>query len=192
MSHVSPCSSSLREGLELFDLEIVEAPEVRDCPACGAPTHRADYPRRLSGASGDGKVVMVMRRSRCCSQQGCRKRRQVPSALFLGRCLFPLLQILIVMARRTTGPPHQSTVSHLARALGAHRDTIRRWATKLHERLRTSPWWRCRMCRLPLGETSLALRCIAAFGGFDGVNNETTVMAGIRQLVWPDAQTAIT
>ena len=99
--------TKLLRSVPLFDFLVRVDRGIADeawkgpCPHCtGGILHRADYPRKPRGhpAGLERRWDWELRRSFCCSREGCRRRTTTPSVRFLGRRVYLGVVVALVSA----------------------------------------------------------------------------------------------
>lgn len=109
-----------------IDAELAAQTHASGCP-CGAPLHRANYPRKPRGCPKGIRHAFESRWSFCCSR--CRKRLTSTSVRFLGRRVYLGLLVMLVPIRRA----HMSAAAaQIVQLLAVPERTIARWRS----------WWR--------------------------------------------------
>ena len=106
--------------LEKVDDDLAEAERQKGCRRCSGKLHRGDYRRKPRGGP-----KWEWRRSFCCSQEGCRRRRTPPSVRFMGRRVYAGLVVVLVSAMMHGLKPDR--VCRLREALNIDRRTLERW-----------------------------------------------------------------
>jgi hypothetical protein len=132
---------SFYELLQRCDADLAEEEARRSCRHCGGVLHRGNYGRKPRVAPG---VVLPegywARHSLCCGTEGCRKRATPPSVRFLGRRVFLGAVVVLCSAMLQGITPWR--LSRLAEALGASKQTLRRWRQWWLEVFPATPLWR--------------------------------------------------
>jgi hypothetical protein len=131
MCHALLRDASFWRFLQLIDHDLAEQESAGGCPACGAPLHRADYPRKPRGVpralfGPDG----VRRLSFCCARDGCRRRMTPSSVRFLGRRVFA--GAVVVLACALAQGLSERHRQRLCERIGVGLRTLERWRR----------WWR--------------------------------------------------
>jgi hypothetical protein len=145
-----------------LDRDLAEGTREGGCPSCGAPLHRADYPRKPRGAEGLPEEYS-RRFSFSCSADGCRRRATSPSVRFLGQKVYLKVLVLLVTAMRQGPTPR--TFRELERLFSISRRTVRRWQSWWQNHFPRLLFWRKERARFapPLDETALPSALLAAF-----------------------------
>lgn len=118
-------AASLFHLLDERDQELAREVQARGCPFCGGVLDRADYTRKGRGAPEGVDESELVRRSFCCRREGCRRRVQPPSSLFLGRRVY-LAPVVVLVSAVAVGATHRK--ANAAGALyGAVPRTMVRW-----------------------------------------------------------------
>ncbi len=115
----------LYELLLRLDQDLARAAQAGGCRWCGGRLDRADYARKPRGVPPELGAEHAMRRSFCCSAEGCRRRTTPPSARFLGRRVYVGAAILGITALR---PGARRAEARALRVwLGVSTRTLARW-----------------------------------------------------------------
>ena len=137
MCHSGRVSARVLGTLVLLDNDLAYEMQAGGCALCGAPLHRASYPRKPRGLPDHDAEAMLRRRtSFCCSNRDCRRRATPPSLVFLDRRVYVgvVVTLLTMLA-------HGATPKRLARIseeYAVDRRTLDRWRR----------WWTTEMPRL--------------------------------------------
>ena len=119
-------TANLFHLLFLIDSELAVIKRSAHCPYCGGPLHQSNYMRQPRGGPVGLPEEYCLRRSLCCSRDGCRRRSMPESCLFMGRRVYWRCVVLIataLMQRRTASV----SIGQLSRLIGVSRRTILRW-----------------------------------------------------------------
>lgn len=162
MCHALVTDARLWPFLLDLDRDLAEGTREGGCPSCGAPLHRADYPRKPRGAEGLPEEYS-RRFSFSCSADGCRRRATSPSVRFLGQKVYLKVLVLLVTAMRQGPTPR--TFRELERLFSISRRTVRRWQSWWQNHFPRLLFWRKERARFapPLDETALPSALLAAF-----------------------------
>ena len=130
--------------LEKADADLAAEAEAEGCDYCGEEKlHHGDYPRKPRGGPEWDK-----RRSFCCAQEDCRRRKTPPSVRFLGRKVY--MGVVVVLVSAMVHGLKDRRVERLRDELGVSERTLGRW--------------RARARFMPrLDETRLPLTLVEAF-----------------------------
>lgn len=132
--------ASLFRLLFLIDTDLAEQQQKKRCPYCGGRLDKAYYERKPRGGPEHLDHRCMIRRSLCCSRQGCRHRLLPPSCLFMGRRVYWGGVVLVVMALRQARPKGASTIK-LMRMFGISRKTLFRWIAYFRDQFPVSAHW---------------------------------------------------
>jgi hypothetical protein len=127
------------------DLRLMEQARQHGCPHCQGSLHQASYGRAVRGVSGSEQPTMATRYSLCCSREGCRRRLQPRSCIFLGRRLYWLALILVSAAVKQTS---RRAALDLSELVGIDVRTLQRWCAYFREEWPRSGWWQTLRGRL--------------------------------------------
>jgi hypothetical protein len=138
--------SRLYSLLHDIDVELYEQTKEAGCPHCvdqkddAGRLDDAFYERKPRGGPDDLPDQLRLRRSLCCSREGCRRRTLPPSCLYLGRKVYWRLVILVVLVCRQR---RCESVSYrkLTALLGVSRSTVWRWMELYAARFAGSEEW---------------------------------------------------
>lgn len=160
--------ASLSGLLIRIDQDLAAREQEGRCRWCGGALHRADYPRRPRGRFSVG-TRHVRRISFCCAREGCRRRATPPSAVFLGRKVFPGAMVVLLAALRCDPTPKRA--AKIEEVWGVSVRTLRRWRKWWLESFVQSPFWRAVRSRFSgrIREEELPLFLVEAFHVSDGV-----------------------
>ncbi len=162
MCHEVLSDSRLWPFLFEIDRDLATKTHEGGCLFCGAPLHRANYPRKPRGAD-DLLQGYGLRFSFCCSADTCRRRATPPSVRFLGPKVYLKVLVIIVSAMRQGPTPHG--IGELHRLFGITRRTIARWQKWWREIFPRTLFWKEARARFmpPLPEGRLLLELARAF-----------------------------
>ena len=162
MCHALVTDARLWPFLLDLDRDLAEGTREGGCPSCGAPLHRADYPRKPRGAEGLPEEYS-RRFSFSCSANGCRRRATSPSVRFLGQKVYLKVLVLLVTAMRQGPTPR--TFRELERLFSISRRTLRRWQSWWQSHFPRLLFWRKERARFapPLDEMALPSALLAVF-----------------------------
>lgn len=160
--------ASLPGLLIRIDKDLAAREQEGRCRWCGGALHRADYPRRPRGLFSVG-TRHVRRISFCCAREGCRRRATPPSAVFLGRKVYPGAMVVLLAALRSGPTPKRA--AKIEEVWGVSVRTLRRWREWWLESFVRSPFWRAVRARFSgrIREEELPLFLVEAFHVSDGV-----------------------
>jgi len=145
--------------LETADEDLAEEAAAEGCDHCGEKKlHHGDYKRKPRGGPAWDK-----RRSFCCAEDDCRKRKTPPSVRFLGRKVY--VGVVVVLVGAMMHGLKRNRVERLRAALGISERTLQRWRAWWLENFVDSAFWKNARARfLPrLEETLLPLSLVVAF-----------------------------
>ena len=132
---------SLFHLLHRIDVDLADGVQSQGCAHCDGPLHDAHYPRKPRGCPVEIPRRYERRLSKCCGEEGCRRRSLPPSVLFMGRRVFWAPVILVVTTlrqQRSTG----SGAKKLKELLGVSKETLERWMRFYREVFPASESWR--------------------------------------------------
>ena len=160
--------ASLPGLLIRIDKDLAAREQEGRCRWCGGALHRADYPRRPRGLFSVG-TRHVRRISFCCAREGCRRRATPPSAVFLGRKVYPGAMVVLLAALRSGPTPKRA--AKIEEVWGVSVRTLHRWREWWLESFVRSPFWRAVRARFSgrIREEELPLFLVEAFHVSDGV-----------------------
>lgn len=165
-----------------IDEELCEKARLAGCQHCGAPLHRADYPRKPRGVETSFLPEAYDRRlSLCCSRQGCRKRTTPPSVRYLGRKVY--LGAIVALAAAMRQGPEPWVVARLDALLGVGRRTLNRWRSWWGDVFVATPMWRILRAQIipVVDETGLPLSLLERLCGV-GADPRSRLIALLRLL----------
>lgn len=162
MCHALITDTRLWPFLRDVDRDLAEGTRLGGCPMCGAPLHRADYPRKPRGAE-ELSEEYSRRFSFSCSADGCRRRATPPSVRFLGQKVYLKVIVLLVTAMRQGPTPR--TFRELERLFSISRRTLGRWQSWWEDHFPRLLFWKRERARFspPLDEAALPSALLAAF-----------------------------
>lgn len=169
-------TARMLHALEVLDVELAARTRGRDCAHCGGPLHTANYLRKPRGGPWPVPDAMALRRSLCCAREGCRRRTQVPSALFLGRRVY--LGVIVVLGAVLQHGVTARRVTQLARDLDIDRRTLTRWRQWWLETFVTSHAYACIQAAIvpPPDVTALPHSLVAHYSGADPPQRAAALM----------------
>ena len=147
--------------LEMADSDMAEEAAAEGCDHCGGKKlHRGDFDRKPRGGPRWDK-----RRSFCCAEGDCRKRKTPPSVRFLGRKVYA--GVVVVLVSAMMHGLKRERVERLCSALGISERTLVRWRAWWLENFADSAFWKTARARfMPrLDERLLPLSLVDAMGG---------------------------
>lgn len=161
--------------LEKADLDMAEEAAAKGCKHCGGKLHHGDYERKPRGGPQWDE-----RRSFCCANRGCRKRKTPPSVRFLGRKVYVGVVVVLVSAMLHGLKPKR--IERLREALGIDKRTVERWRSWWMEEFAGSRFWKsARAFFMPrLDETVLPLSLVEVFQA-----NRRAGMARLLEFISP-------
>ena len=145
MYHELLSDTSFWTFLFTIDQDLAETSRAEQCPSCGSPLHRANYPRKPRGLCGLPDEYRF-RLSFCCSKDGCRKRVTPPSVRFLGRKVYLGAVVILVSAMRQGPTPRR--VHELTKLFHADHRPIYRWRDFWNDRFPQTKFWQEARARL--------------------------------------------
>lgn len=131
---------SLFQLLHRLDLDLAASHKQKGCPHCGAPLHHSNYLRKPRGGHPQIPEEICVRQSLCCGREGCRRRSQPPSCLFMGRRVYWRCVVLVVAALRQRRPDGINACK-LSRMFSIPRKTLIRWFGYFRDEFPGSPQW---------------------------------------------------
>lgn len=137
MCHSGRVSARALGTLVLLDNDLAQEMHAGGCALCGAPLHRAPYPRKPRGLrEGEMEAKVCHRVSFCCSNRECRRRATPPSLVFLDRRVYVgvVVTLLTMLAHGVT----PKRLARIAQEYAVDRRTLDRWRR----------WWTTEMPRL--------------------------------------------
>jgi hypothetical protein len=148
------------EQLVGVDLKVANELRLRGCPrpGCKGRMHRADFPRKVRGLTGETRRF-ESRVGLCCGR--CRRRVLPPTVRFFGRSSYAFVAALVAVATTLV-----SGIASGARLVGAAWATAARWVGFLQCDLASRPEWQAVRGRLPavLEFERMPLSLVEAFG----------------------------
>lgn len=129
--------SQLYDFLDRIDANLAEKTRLEGCCRDGV-LHRADYPRKPRG--GPAGRSWDRRRSFCCNQEGCRRRRTPPSVRFLGRKVY--VGVVVVLVGAMMHGISRRRIMALRGELGVDERTLWRWRQWWRERFVQTAFWK--------------------------------------------------
>ncbi len=111
------------------------------CPYCGSALHTANYDRKPRGVNANIPDEFLRQQSLCCSNEECRKRVKPQSVRFMGRRVYWMSVILVVMALRQNRPDGYAA-KKLIQMCGCDKKTLYRWIEYFQETFPSSSQWK--------------------------------------------------
>lgn len=161
MCHALLSDPKFLELLLRIDHELAAQVRAKGC-VCSGALHRADYPRKPRGCTGEVRGDHSSRLSFCCAT--CRKRATPASVRFLGRRVY--LSLAVVLASARPGGPTPAA-ARLGTILGVSRHTVARWRQWWCEQFPRTPLWQAGRARFmpPLADAELPGGLLDRFTG---------------------------
>jgi hypothetical protein len=172
----------------LRDVDDDLAREAREegCAECGGVLHSARYWRKPRAPCDLGDAF-GQRRSFCCAEEGCRRRRTPASVRFLGRKVY--VAAVVVLATAMQHGAKARRVSELHALLGIGRRTLLRWRSWWQAIFAASPAWRAKRGLLgspAVSAASLPLSLLERFVG-DAEKKAIAALRFVAPLVVPES-----
>lgn len=165
MCHALLRDASFWQFLHRIDHDLAAQERAGGCPACGAPLHRADYPRKPRGVPRALLGQSCERRlSFCCDRDGCRKRMTPSSVRFLGRRVF--LGAVVVLATALAQGLTERRRQVLCESIPVSPRTLTRWRRWWQVEFVASATWAAIRSRLaaPVAVEELPRALLARWG----------------------------
>lgn len=131
----------LFEILYKIDKELAEKIKQSPCPYCGSALHTANYNRKPRGVNASIPDEFLRQQSLCCSNEDCRKRVQPQSVRFMGRRVYWMCVILVVMALRQNRPDGYAA-NKLIKMYGCDKKTLKRWIEYFQHTFPSTSQWK--------------------------------------------------
>lgn len=140
MCHSLLESASFHRSLVVIDSEAAERVHESGCGVCGAPLHRANYPRKARGVPpGSEPSATAFRLSFCCANRDCRKRATPRSLQFFDRRVY--LSLFVTLAAILVNGVTPRRVREVAKELDVDRRTLERWREWWTRQVPKTPFW---------------------------------------------------
>ena len=133
--------ADLFEILYKIDKDLADKTKQKLCPYCGCALHTANYDRKPRGVNANIPDEFLRQQSLCCSNEECRKRVLPQSVRFMGRRVYWMCVILVVMALRQNRTDGYAT-KKLIQIYGVDKNTLYRWSEYFRETFPSSPQWK--------------------------------------------------
>jgi hypothetical protein len=124
-----------------IDIDLANKTKQLPCPYCGSVLHTANYDRKPRGVNASIPDEFLRQQSLCCSNEECRKRVQPQSVRFMGRYVYWMCVILVVMALRQNRPDGYAS-KRLIQMFGCDKKTLCRWIEYFQEKFPSSSQWK--------------------------------------------------
>jgi len=131
----------LFEILYYIDKDLAAKTKQIPCPYCGSVLHTANYDRKPRGVNANIPDEFLKQQSLCCSNEECRRRVQPQSVRFMGRRVYWMCVILVVMALRQNRPDGYAA-KKLIKMYGIDIKTLYRWIEYFQQIFPSSPQWK--------------------------------------------------
>ena len=150
------------EHLLRIEQDLAAATRREGCLRCGSRLDSARYPRKPRGCPIELDARYEWRLGLCCD--GCRKRVNPPSVLFLGRRVYFGAAIVLSVMDKALTPER---LAELKQQLDVDRRTVRRWQRWWRESFPRTAVWSAERGRLmpPVDESGLPGSLVKRFKG---------------------------